>query len=396
MRVLVLTHNYPRFSGDPAGAYVARLARAAAQAGASVRVIAPHTRGTLEQEEQGRVMVQRYRYAPVALERVGYRGNANRGLLRDPLTAIVVPLYLMRFRQVARRTVREFAPTVVHAHWWFPAGWVAAALGVPYVVTSHGSDARLFDRGASWRRAGRSVLIGAGAVTTVSRFLAADLARSVLELNGNVTVAPMPIDVEAFLAGSTTSKTQPPRILYAGNLVASKGVDVLLRAVATLVHDRAIVCRLRVLGEGPERKPLETLARELRIVDSVEWSNFVPQQAMPAEYGASTITVLPTRGQAEGLGLTLVEALIAGSAVVATPAGGIPEVVQDGETGLLFRDGDATDLADKLALLLRDPALRTHLTQTGQARVRETYSAASAARRFLALYDAVARRQPAR
>jgi glycosyltransferase involved in cell wall biosynthesis len=117
---------------------------------------------------------------------------------------------------------------------------------------------------------------------------------------------------------------------------------------------------------------------------------------MPAEYGASTVTVLPSRGQAEGLGLTLVEALLAGSAVVATPAGGIPEVVQDGETGLLARDGDPEDLADKIARLLDDPALRDRLIATGSARVRETYSAAATARRFLALYDAIAARQPAR
>jgi glycosyltransferase involved in cell wall biosynthesis len=396
MRILVVTHNYPRFAGDPAGAYVARLARAAADRGARIQVLAPHTAGALEREEQPGVHVHRFRYAPAMLERVGYRGDAGASVLRHPLTAAVVPVYLMRFRQTARRVVREISPTVVHAHWWFPGGWVAQGLGVPYVVTSHGSDARLFDRGGWWRGTGRSVLTGAGAVTTVSRFLAADLARGVPELQGRITVAPMPIDVEAFLAGTATPKAEPPRIVYAGNLVAAKGVDVLLRAVALLVQDQAIPARLRVLGEGPERKSLEGLARELRIAEHVEWSNFVPQQSMPAEYGASTVAVLPSRGQAEGLGLTLVEALLAGCAVVATPAGGIPEVVQDGETGLLFRDGDAADLADKIARLLKDPALRARLTQVGQARVRETYSAASAASRFLALYDAVARGQPAR
>lgn len=396
MRILVVTHNYPRFPGDPAGAYVARLARAAADDGAQIQVLAPHSPGIPEREEQPGVQVRRFRYAPAMLERVGYRGDAGASVLRDPLTAAVLPIYLLRFRQAARRLVREFAPTVVHAHWWFPGGWVAAGLGVPYVVTSHGSDARLFDRGGWWRRTGSAVLTGAGAVTTVSRFLAADLTRTVPTLNGRITVAPMPIDVLSFEAGSKTPKAQPARILYAGNLVASKGVDVLLRAMQILVGGEAIACRLRILGEGPERKSLEALARELRIADSVEWSNFVPQQAMPAEYGASTVAVLPSRGQAEGLGLTIVEALLAGCAVVATPAGGIPEVVQDGETGLLSRDGDAADLAEKIARLLRDPALRARLTQAGQARVRETYSAASAASRFLALYDAVARDQPAR
>jgi glycosyltransferase involved in cell wall biosynthesis len=152
---------------------------------------------------------------------------------------------------------------------------------------------------------------------------------------------------------------------------------------------------LKILGEGPARPDLERLARELGVDDRVDWSDFVPQDRMPAEYGASTVTVLPTRGQAEGLGLVLVEALLAGSAVVGTPAGGIPEVVQDGTTGLLARDGDPDDLANKIRRLLGDPGLRNRLSATGRARAMETYSSAAAARRFLDLYHALADDHPA-
>jgi glycosyltransferase involved in cell wall biosynthesis len=205
----------------------------------------------------------------------------------------------------------------------------------------------------------------------------------------------MPVDVDLFAGGRATPKSVPLRILYAGNLVPTKGVDVLLHAHAVL-RRRGIPCRLKILGEGPTKAALQHLAAELGTAPDVDWSPFVPQDRMPAEYGASTVTVLASRGQAEGLGLTLVEALIAGSAVVATPAGGIPEVVQDGETGLLARDGDPEDLARQIARLLDDPALRDRLVATGSARVRDTYSAAAAARRFLALYDAIAVRHPAR
>jgi glycosyltransferase involved in cell wall biosynthesis len=254
---------------------------------------------------------------------------------------------------------------------------------------------RLFDRGGLWRRAGRHVLRRASAVTAVSRFLAKDIERHVGPLAQPVTVSPMPVDVELFTTGRTASKAVPPRILYAGNLVPAKGVDVLLRAHA-LLRQRGVPCRLRILGEGPDKPSLERLAQELGSAADVDWCPFVPQDRMPAEYGASTVTVLPSRGQAEGLGLTLVEALIAGSAVVATPAGGIPEVVQDGETGLLTRDGDAEDLARQLGRLLEDAPLRERLIATGSARVRNTYSADAAARRFLSLYDDIASRRAAR
>jgi glycosyltransferase involved in cell wall biosynthesis len=205
----------------------------------------------------------------------------------------------------------------------------------------------------------------------------------------------MPIDVALFERGRATPKAIPPRILYAGNLVPSKGVDLLLRALA-LLRERRVACRVKILGEGPDEAKLRQLAQVLGVAGDVDWSPFVPQSQMPAEYGASTVTVLASRGRSEGLGLALVEAMLAGSAVVATDAGGIPEVVQDGETGLLAADGDAGDLGDKIGRLLQDAALRTRLTDTGRARVAERYAPVSAARRFHDLYRAVANGQPAR
>ena len=395
MRILVVSHNYPRFPGDPAGGYVARLARAAHAAGVDVRVLAPHTPGAASQETDDGVPIRRFRYAPEPLERIGYRGDVRSRTFLSPLSFVMLPVYLASFARAVRRAVAESAPDVIHAHWWFPAGWAVAGAGPPFVVTCHGSDVRLLDRRILSPQLARRVLERAGAVTTVSRFLAVDIEHHAPWLKRPITVAPMPVEVERFAAGAATPKARPPRILYAGNLLASKGVDVLLVALKIL-RERGIPCQGKVLGEGPARGELEALARRLGIAEAIAWSDFVPQDAMPAEYGASTTTVLPTRGRAEGLGLTLVEALLAGSAVVGTPAGGIPEVVVDGETGLLARDGDPQHLADQLARLLTDAALRDRLTAEGARRMRATYSTAAASGRFLALYHAIARDHPAR
>ena len=388
MRILILTHNYPRFAGDPAGAYVARLANAAAGAGHDVRVLAPHIAGTKEAEKDaGGTGVERFRYAPESLELVGYRGDVRARTLFSPVTLLLLPFFLSGFRRSARRLAQEFRPDVVHAHWWFPGGWVATGLRVPYVVTSHGSDARLLDRGTWFRRSAMPVLRGAARVTAASRFLAGDLERRMPGVS--VTVTPMPVDVDRFGAAFKNPRVVPPRILYAGNLVTGKGVDVLLRAVAEL-KQRSGPFRVKILGEGPERSSLGALATDLGIAADVDWSPFVPQDRMPGEYGAATITVLPSRGQAEGLGLTLVEALLAGSAVVGTPAGGIPEVIEDEQTGLLARDGDAGHLATQIERLLRGGELRRRLTADGAARMRATYAPGAAAQRFLDLYAEIA------
>jgi glycosyltransferase involved in cell wall biosynthesis len=201
-------------------------------------------------------------------------------------------------------------------------------------------------------------------------------------------VVQLPLAVAQFAPGAAEEKVVPARILYAGNLVASKGVDVLIEAFARL-RERGVACELKILGEGSERDSLEALARRLGVADSVLFAPFVSQREMAAEYGRSTVTVLPSRGNAEGLGLTLVEALLAGSAVVGTPAGGIPEVVLDGRTGLLARDGDVVDLAQKIERLLADGELRARLVAYGAERARERHAAIAAAARYIDLYDRV-------
>jgi glycosyltransferase involved in cell wall biosynthesis len=223
----------------------------------------------------------------------------------------------------------------------------------------------------------------------VSGFLAGDIKRLLPEVVRDVTVTPMPIDVAAFEEGAKQRKAAPPRILYAGNLVPSKGVDILLQAAAELRH-LGVEFQLKILGEGPAERSLRSLVTRLGLGSRVTWARFVPQAEMPDEYGASTVTVLPSRGRAEGLGLTLVEALLAGSAVIGTPAGGIPEVVRPEETGLLARDGDVTDLARQLHRLLNDAALRDRLVTAGREHVIRSFSSDAAVGRFLDLYHDIA------
>jgi glycosyltransferase involved in cell wall biosynthesis len=354
-----------------------------------VRVLAPHAPGLAEAEELGGLTLRRFRYAPQRLELVAYTGGLHQGTLRSPGAALAFPTFLLAFMRAVRREVRQFAPDVIHAHWWIPSGWFVRRSSMPYLVTCHGSDVRLLERGALIRRMGQRVLGPAARVTAVSRFLATDLRKLLPELTKDVVVTPMPVDVVRFEAGEREPKVVPPRILYAGNLVPTKGVDLLLRAAATLSR-RGVQYELKILGEGPAQQSLQALAENLALGDRVAWSPFVPQARMPSEYGASTVTVLPTQGQAEGLGLTMVEALLAGCAVVGTPAGGIPEVIRHEETGLLAQPNDPDDLARQIERLLLDVSLRARLTQAGKQLVLRTYSPEPTIGRFLELYNAAA------
>jgi glycosyltransferase involved in cell wall biosynthesis len=353
----------------------------------AVQVVAPHAPGTAERETIAGVEVHRFRYGPDALERVAYTGDLHRKTLFSPLSALSFPAFMLAFKRAIRNGVKTFRPDIIHAHWWIPGGWLAGRMGVPYMVTCHGSDVRLLEKWSGFRRMAGPVFDHARAITTVSRFLADDIQRLTGRDLGQLVVCPMPVDTAHFRAGRSAAKVSPPRILYAGNLVPSKGVDVLIRAYA-LLRSRGIECGLRILGEGPDRTALEVLARSTATPE-IEFSDFLPQDRMPLEYGQSTVTVLPTRGVAEGLGLTLVEALLAGSAVVGTRAGGIPEVIEHEQTGLVTGDS-VDDLADALERIITDPALRHRLVATGQARVEARFSTPTAVAAFIRLYGNVA------
>lgn len=388
MKVLVVTHNYPRYPDDPAGAFIARLSRGVAAAGHAVLVVAPHAPGLETDFMDGSVTVRRFRYGPDARETVAYTG--------DMRTAPKLALwrFVRAYRGAVRAAVREFRPDLVHAHWWFPGGWAAADAGTPAVVTCHGTDVRLLDGSRLARWLARRVFRGAAAVTTVSEFLARDLARLA---GGDVpppSVTRMPVDVDAFSRGRSVAKAQPPRILFVGNLNPSKGADILVRA-ARILRDRSVAHRVRIVGDGQARPALESLVASLDLRETVEFAGWVPLNRMAEEYGAATVTVLPTRGNAEGLGLALVEALLAGSAVVGSPAGGIPEVVVPGETGLIARDGDPADLADQLARMLADRELREGTSARGRDRMARTFSLENTLPGMLEIYRGAAGRTAA-
>jgi glycosyltransferase involved in cell wall biosynthesis len=389
MRVLVASHNYPRREGDPAGAFVARLARGCVALGDEVQAVVPHSAGLAEQESAGGVTVRRFRYGPDTWERVAYTGHLHHGFLTEPRRMVMIPPFLSRFRSTVRAVAAAWPPDVIHAHWWIPAGWAASGVGRPLVITCHGSDVPLLDGYGLLSLLAHRVLRRAAAVTTVSEFLRRRVVAAVPEIAARCIVLPMPLEVGRFERGRQEPRATPPRILYAGNLVTSKGVDVLIRAVSHLVRDGHPV-QLRILGEGPDTARLTSLVKSLALEDVVAILPFVGQEQMPAEYGAATVTVLPTRGDAEGLGLTLVEALLAGCAVVGSRAGGIPEVVVPEQTGLAFHDGDEIDLAAQLARLLTDGPLRERLTEEGARRARANFEPLAAAERFHSLYEDVA------
>jgi glycosyltransferase involved in cell wall biosynthesis len=168
------------------------------------------------------------------------------------------------------------------------------------------------------------------------------------------------------------------RVLLAiARLTGQKGIDVAIRALATLPDDTVLV----VLGEGPERPALLRLARELGVESRVFLLGRVPDVA--AWLGRATLLVHPARW--EGFGLGVLEAMLAGLPVVATNVSALPELVVDGETGVLVPPDDVGALAGGLELALARPELGA----AGLARAYAEFSVARMADRTAALYASI-------
>lgn len=270
--------------------------------------------------------------------------------------------YLESVRRTFDRAVREFAPDIVFATWAYPDGWAAVRLarahGLPVAILVHGSDIRRVDEFAARRRGTREALRHADGVIAVS----ADLGRSVVELGadpGSVQVVLDGVDKSVFLPGDQATARQQlglapgqRHLLFIGNLVEVKGLDILLQACAQL--DQATDdWQLHLVGDGPLRGSLAQQADALGIAPRVRFHGSQPQHALPGWLHAADLFVLPSRS--EGIPNVLLEASACGTPYVASRVGGIPEIASLGASTLVPPE-DPRALATAIARRLAEPA----------------------------------------
>lgn len=173
---------------------------------------------------------------------------------------------------------------------------------------------------------------------------------------------------------------------YVGRLVPEKGIDVLLNAIAELEGS----WRLRIVGAGSERNPLETLAQRLGIDDRVIFEGELPSLRMPAVYQEMDTLVLPSRSRpnwVEQFGRVLIEAMACGIPVIGSDCGEIPNVIAD--AGLTFAEENAPALKQLLRRVMHDPALRDELARRGRERVLTHFTQKEIARRTVEVYRAL-------
>ena len=249
---------------------------------------------------------------------------------------------------------------VVHAHCAYPDGVgvaiAAKLLRVPYIISAHGSDINVSVKTRTLRWQIRWALRNAAAVIGVSSAICkriAELADKQLERLVHVPCAGY--DPQQFFPKDRAKARANIGLAYAGgfvlfvgNLVKIKGVEVLLRAWSRLQKGGKLSSadRLVIVGDGPLRNSLEKQAKELCQTGTVIFAGSVPHVAIADWMNAANLLCLSSFN--EGTPNVIVEALACGVPVISSNVGGIPEVIRDGDNGLMVQPGDEKSLAEAI------------------------------------------------
>jgi colanic acid/amylovoran biosynthesis glycosyltransferase len=259
--------------------------------------------------------------------------------------------------------------THIHAHFVSSAGVLVPRFGpVDLSITVHGPD-EFFD--ASRFRLTEKVR-AARFVRVISSFTRSQLMRITGEWDASkYVVARLGVDPELFQPAAFRPAPDPFTILCVGRLITGKGQRDLVAAIHAL-RAKGLPVVLRLVGAGPDRAALEGLIARLNLGAAVTLEGGVNQDRIRAYYESADLFALPS--YAEGLPVVLMEAMAMGIACVSTRINGIPELIEDGVSGLLVAPSDVAALEAALDRLIGDTAMRQRLAVAGRAKVLRDYN----------------------
>ncbi len=388
MKVLFITHNYIRFKGDFAGVFLHLLARKLKEEEIEVTVVAPHDAGAEEYEEIDGIRVYRFRYAADDDETFAYRGDMHRRLFRNPFRLFGLIKFIRSAYHLACETIEKENINVVSVQWLIPNGVVGYFLKRKYkdsltlYISSHGTDIRLLTNVPLVYSLFRPVISVADRWTVVSNFLKERLLGKDKKLQKKLIVIPLPNDETLFYPDPKVEKDQY-LVVAVSRLTIQKRIPYLLEAIKTV---SAVIpeIRLEIYGAGPEKLTLDDLIEEMGLIGRVRILNPLPQEELRRVYNRATVVVL--NSIKEGFGLALTEAMLCKTAVVGTASGGIPDIIDNGETGLLVTLDNSGELAVAINSILRDKEMRERLAEAGYQKAIKQFSAEASAGQFAALF----------
>jgi len=381
LQVLHVVTAFPRTRSDPITPWLVELIRRQRESGIDARVLAPAYRDGPAVEPFPEIPVTRFRYAPASFETLTHDESVP-DRIRNRRSAIgLLPLYLAGGIRAAHDAGHD-QPDVVHVHWPMPHALFGAAArrgsgGRTAVVCSY------YSVELNWVAQKLRPLLPflrwtartADALTAISNSTGSAVRRlaeqpvSIVPYGAALDDDGLPSIRPAFSGAGTV------KILFVGRLVERKGVEVLVRALAGIAS--LPDAELTVIGAGERAEVIQRTARLHGVADRVLLRGTVTRDELVRSYSNHDIFVLPAvvdaKGDTEGLGVVLLEALRFERPVIASELGGIPDIVEDGVTGLLVPSGDSEALGSAIESLAADPEWARQMAKRGRQVARDRF-----------------------
>jgi teichuronic acid biosynthesis glycosyltransferase TuaC len=391
MTVLVLSHMFPNPRDPGAGIFVLEQIKALRDAGATILVVSP----TPWAPRRLRFLPSVRKYSVVPLHSV-----VDGFVIQHPRVPTLPKrlgfswsglLFYLCCRRLVAKVIRQTKIDAIHAHTVLPDGAAAVLLGrefgLPVICTAHGSDVNVYpykNRFVRW--ASQWALRHVDCMIAVSE----NLKKAAIALAGprEIAVVHNGADSGSFKTMGKCEARSRLKLDYTGKLVcfvgylrSEKGLEYLLEAFAGLRQPDTQLC---LVGDGPLKHSLTALAQRLGIVANCRFVGKRPHDEIPLWISAADCIVLPSLS--EGFPTILAEAMLCGVPIIATPVGGIPEVIRDGETGLLVPCRTPTALSQALHSLLSNQQLASDIAARAQELAKASLTWAGNATRMFNLY----------
>ncbi len=377
MRILYIATAYPRSEQDIITPWLVETVVRLRKRGFDVTMFTSSYRGLGNQIISG-VPVIRFRYFFKRWETLTHDETAVDRVKRGLGYKLMAIFYVLFGTWAIWRLCRSQRFDIIHVHWPLPHavfGYLAARIcKAPIVISFHGvtlmwvrRELRIMKPFLCW------TIRKADAITANSTHTAKAIQQIV---DRPVSIVPFGAAVGQFPSTAPVTKGKEKQLLFIGRLVERKGIPYLIEAVEIL--SRELPVKLNIIGYGPDEPMLRELIRQKGLGRTVIMHGKVTPQQLHDHYLNCDVFVLPAvvdaKGDTEGLGVVLIEAMSYHKPVVASGVGGIVDLVIHNKTGLRTPPGDSRALAAAIRSILTDPELAQRLAEGGYQHVKADYS----------------------
>lgn len=299
-------------------------------------------------------------------------------------------IYLKAVKLV-KKIIRELEPNILHSHYASSYGLIGALSGFhPYIISVWGADVYNFPtQSYIYNALLKFSLRKADTILSTSRVMGLETKKYV---NKDIIVTPFGIDVDLFAPKEVDSIFNNDELII-GTIKSLKkkyGIEYLIRAFEIVKKKYShIRMKLLIVGTGIEETNLKNLVSRLKLENDTVFTGYIDPDKVHDYHNMLNISVSVSIDNSESFGVAVLEASACGKPVIVSKVGGLPEVVEDGVTGVVVNPMDVDALVDALCLMIENPEMRIRMGNNGRMRVLQSYNWKDSVNQMVSIYQSL-------